>query len=282
MDPWANNSYVSSPEGKVMAILNVEFGYSYEMTRGKIVIVHDQEGLPVACSEISVMPLMSTVTTPAPMKKYPAYAGVYTPILEAHMKYNNEAVTIAYNLTGVPCECAQIGTAPNSCGLHIHEGMSCNTNSLVGGHWFNNHTVMSDPWAYTPYTARKCSEVCTMDTMGTTASGSLTVVYGNDYASTISRVLVVHDYMGVRIGCAPLMGMPQITPEGAPTFPLLPVVLGGSAFLLLLLAFVYSRHRKTKRSQVGTLNEKLAPTTAPPANPTGQNPTRRTLSVNHM
>jgi hypothetical protein len=260
----------------------VEFGYSYEMTRGKIVIIHDQDGIKTSCSEISMLPLTSTVTSPAPMKKYPAYAGVYTPNLEAHMKYTSQAVTITYNITGVPCECSQIGTAPNSCGLHIHEGTSCSTNSLVEGHWFNNHTVMSDPWAYAPYTTRKCSEVCTMDAMGTTASGSLTVMYGYDYAATISRVLVVHDYMGVRIGCAPLMGTPQINPEGSATFPLLPVVIGGGAFLLLLLAFVYSRHRKIKRGKVGTLNEKLAPTTAPIATSGHQNPQRRTLSVNHM
>jgi len=255
---------------------NVEFGYSYEMTRGKIVIIHNQDGLKVSCATIGST-LSDTVSSPAMMKKFPAYEGAYTPTLQAHMKFTDKAVTIEYNLTGVPCECAQIGTAPNSCGLHIHDGTSCSTASVVGGHWFNNMTIMSDPWAYAPYTARKCSDVCTSETNGTFASGSLTVMYGQDYTHTQSRVLVVHDYNGVKIGCAPLMGVPQISPESGLPFPLLPVVLGGSGFILLLLAFAYCRHRKRARVG-GTLNEKLAPATAA----AHQNPTRRTLSVNHM
>jgi Cu/Zn superoxide dismutase len=281
MDPWANVSYVSTAQGKALGVLNVEFGYGFDMAKGKIVIVHDQEGAMVACSEIALMPLLATVSSPAPMKKFPAYEGIYVPTLEAHMKFNDEAVTIMYNLTGVPCECAQIGTAPNSCGLHIHEGTSCNMASMVGGHWFG---TTSDPWAFSPYTARKCSEVCAMGTNGTTASGSLTVMYGKDYVSTMNRVLVVHDYMGNKIGCAPLMAIPQINPASGSPFPVLPVALGGGGLVLLLLIFFYCRHRKTQRARVGTLNEKLAPKTTggPSANINGQNPNRRTLSVNHM
>lgn len=282
MDPWMNVSYVSNAQGEATGLLNVEFGYGYASSKGRSVVIHDQDGLKMSCGDIGVTPLVYTVNNPAPMRKYPQYEGIYSPVLTAHMKYTNEAVTISYNLTGVPCECSQIGTAANSCGLHIHEGTSCSSNGLVGGHWYNNHT--SDPWAYTPYIARKCSEVCTEDNFGTTASGSLTVNYGYDYATTISRVLVVHDYYGVRIGCAPLAAVPQINPTRS-TFPTLPVVLGGAGLILLLgLVFLYCRRRKTQRGRVGTLNEKLAPAAPLPAGQVrnATNPTRRTLSVNHM
>jgi len=219
------------------------------------------------------------VNAPAPMQKYPAYEGIYNPKLDASMHYTDKAVTISYNLTGVPCECSQMGTAANSCGLHIHEGTTCANSMQVGGHWYDNRTMTADPWAIAPYIAQKCSEVAE-PSMGTTASGSLTVRYDNDYATTIMRVLVVHDYMGARIGCAPLMASGG-HPTPAAVFPIVPVVIGGGAFLvLLLLIFVFCRHRKNKK-MTGTLNEKLAGPTAL-ANPTGANPHRRTLSVNHM
>lgn len=275
-DPWAGVYYVATSEGLTAGSVDVEFGFNYEMTKGKIMIVHDQAGTKVSCAEIGAS-LTETISTPSPMRKYPGYEGLYVPHIQASMKYSFEAVTISYNLSGIPCECSQIGTAPNSCGLHIHEGASCDANAMVGGHWFNNHSVMSDPWAYTPYTALKCSGVCLMNNMGSTAAGSLTVVTGYDYAKTVSRVLVVHDYMGTRIGCAPLAASEQA--PATSSIPWVPILgAGGGALILLILIFAFCRRRKSQRARVGTLNEKLAPTAA---NANG-NPTRRTLSVNRM
>jgi len=216
--------------------------------------------------------------------KYPNYKGIYSPELQAHMKYTTEGVTITYNLTNVPCECAQIGTKMNSCGLHIHAGQSCATDALVLGHWYDQ-TTMTDPWAYTPYVAEKCSEVCLHDCNGTTASGSITVAYGKDFEATITRVLVVHDYQGNRIGCAQMSAPPPAHLEQP--FQYLPYVIAGAGgFVLLVIIALYCRHRRAQRLR-GTLNEKLvkpqtAAAAAAAAGPGTKDPTRRTLSVQRM
>ena len=89
------------------------------------------------------------------------------------------------------CLCA-VG-AGNSCGIHIHEGFTCDDAS---GHFFNPD--LSDPWLVSYYTP---------------GSGSVTVTHGYDYATTRGRVLTIHDRTGARIACTPLTDLDSYTWE---------------------------------------------------------------------
>merc|ERR1711943_109227 len=53
-----------------------------------------------------------------------------------------------YNIEGVEADCA---TAPegvaNACGIHIHEGMTCDDADAIGGHYYDQTALEADPWS---------------------------------------------------------------------------------------------------------------------------------------
>jgi hypothetical protein len=81
--------------------------------------------------------------------------------------------------------CASSGpsSAPNSCGIHIHSGFTCD---MVGGH---HYAGAADPWVTVVYGASDLN---------------LQVDTGLDFIQNIGRVLVVHNQAGDKIACAPL------------------------------------------------------------------------------
>merc|ERR1712151_379643 len=79
-----------------------------------------------------------------------------------------------------------MGDVPGACGMHIHEGTSC---EAAGGHFFAGD---ADPWAAVAYK--------------TQASADGTVVKaGTTLAENAGRVVLIHDSNGTRVACAPLM-----------------------------------------------------------------------------
>ncbi|KAG7368154.1 hypothetical protein IV203_030897 [Nitzschia inconspicua] len=42
--------------------------------------------------------------------------------------------------------------AANGCGVHVHAGTDCTSTETQLGHWYNNATLSSDPWAIIGYT----------------------------------------------------------------------------------------------------------------------------------
>ena len=69
---------------------------------------------------------------------YPGYTG--KPIEGgATLRFHDEGnVTIDFYLYNTEAECAAPNaTAPNSCGIHIHEGKSCANATAPGGHYYN-------------------------------------------------------------------------------------------------------------------------------------------------
>ena len=58
--------------------------------------------------------------------------------------------TLAYSLSDTEIGCAGgAGPADNSCGVHIHSGMTCTADA--GGHWYDDETITEDPWASITY-----------------------------------------------------------------------------------------------------------------------------------
>ena len=119
-----------------------------------------------------------------------------------------EGVTqsFSYSLSGLDPACSSgAGSAANSCGVHIHTGMTCSDNA--GGHYFTG-TVTADPWTSVSYTADA----------GGAASGVLQVTTGALGSDVEGRALIVHGFDGGRIGCALLAAVPKTAPVLATGF----------------------------------------------------------------
>jgi uncharacterized surface protein with fasciclin (FAS1) repeats len=78
----------------------------------------------------------------------------------------------------------------NACGIHIHEGKTCDDASAVGGQYYG---VDSDPWGALVYNTK----------YGKYASGSVKAAIGQGQDIS-GRAVVVHDSSGGRVACATL------------------------------------------------------------------------------
>ncbi|KAJ1453340.1 hypothetical protein M885DRAFT_498641 [Pelagophyceae sp. CCMP2097] len=102
-------------------------------------------------------------------------------------------VDFAYVLAGLDPDCETgASTAANSCGIHIHEGTSCDADGL--GHFYDPLAVSVDPWA---------SVVYAPDSSGNVEEIKIGVVIG--YTAVVGRVMIVHDFSGARIACAAIV-----------------------------------------------------------------------------
>merc|ERR1712194_972494 len=123
---------------------------------------------------------------------YPGYAGDLTVqgSVGAYYSESRGKVFMEYKLSGVEadlCKTAPAGVG-NACGIHIHEGKTCDDATQVGGHYFS---VDSDPWGAITYSS---------DFRGrSTGTAKVAVGAGLDISG---RAMVVHDSTGARVACA--------------------------------------------------------------------------------
>merc|ERR1739845_83109 len=84
------------------------------------------------------------------LRIYPGYSGprIVTGYVHAYLDHAGHA-NLHYSLHGVEDECKTTpeGVA-NACGIHIHEGKTCDDASAVGGHYY---ATESDPWGALGY-----------------------------------------------------------------------------------------------------------------------------------
>merc|ERR1719424_2024919 len=107
-------------------------------------------------------------------------------------------VKVMYELTSNETGCD--GTIPsigNACGIHIHEGDSCDN---AGGHFWKSSAVSADPWATVAYTPGSKGETGMVET-------------GYTFDESKSKVLVVHDSAGARVTCMVLGSTPPPADE---------------------------------------------------------------------
>ena len=125
-------------------------------------------------------------TLRAVMNRYPGYTGDITPSGSVEVTFPKQNSTnLSYDLSGLRGECTD-------CGVHIHEGTTCDDADEVGGHYFS---VAEDPW--TP------DGGATYDANNKGfAQGSFTLTSGEDtYADNVDHAVVIHDQNGTRISC---------------------------------------------------------------------------------
>lgn len=180
-DPWVIDAvYTGNGEGE----LSVDYGYDYPDTEGRALILHDALGSRISC-ELLYPQMVLTMSIEG---AYPGYDGSLSTTGEVELNFQATQVTIHYSLSGADPACDNGPTegVSNSCGIHIHEGTSCDTNDDVSGHYYDS-SIMSDPWEF--------------NASYTGSEGRLVVEYGYGWESTEGRVFVVHDVSGTRVTC---------------------------------------------------------------------------------
>lgn len=189
-DPWADITYTTLYGNRAVGFNpGVKFGYTVQETVGYLLVLHDHTGARISCNFIGEVLDVSDVGV------YPGTTD--SPIVgSAKLVFGAHSARLIYDLDGVEESCKVAGDAANSCGIHIHEGMSCANASIPGGHYYNKRDYEEDPWAHIVY----------VEKANGTAQGSTSVSYGEDFKSTFGRVLVVHDSTGARITCAKIGG----------------------------------------------------------------------------
>jgi hypothetical protein len=78
-------------------------------------------------------------------------------------------------------------------GLHVHTGMSCMADNLVGGHYWND-AIDTDPWL--------TSDKYTVESGA--ATGYFVLTSGYNFPENLGHVIVVHNDAGDRVACGEL------------------------------------------------------------------------------
>jgi len=184
-DPWASQVYQSKGD-IAMGFFPTKIGTSD--IGGRALVVHDSTGARVACG---VIPQKLQVHHSAGIQfsTYPGYAGDLQVSGDASAVALGSTAFVNFRLKGVESTCS---TTPegvsNACGIHIHEGKTCDDADAVGGHFYDKDSIDADPWAPQVYQAR-----------GEYAWGSITTKIGT--GDIKGRALVVHDSTGGRVAC---------------------------------------------------------------------------------
>ena len=129
-------------------------------------------------------------------------------------------IQISMQVTGVTPMCSDANTNPNGCGIHIHEGTTCDDAGAVGGHYWKHNKNFGDvdPWADIRYTSGADGVVVSTDAI-------IEMLDGNGYNSVknTGRAVVIHDENGGRIACG-------ILKEGDPSTSAAVELLGAPQF----------------------------------------------------
>merc|ERR1712199_19403 len=124
---------------------------------------------------------------------YPGYTGDLNVEgrVDAYLAKSGNAY-VTYTLKGLEdaCKTTPEGVA-NACGIHIHEGKTCDDADAIGGHYYDTDSIEADPWAALSYEAK----------FGGFARGSVKAAIGQGQ-DIAGRAIVVHDSTGARVACA--------------------------------------------------------------------------------
>merc|ERR1711998_669464 len=146
-DPWAALSYVAKYGGFARGSVKAAIGQGQDIA-GRAIVVHDSTGGRVGCSllpsKLEFRPRHGPSVGP-----YPGYNGPLkvTGEVDAYLAHSGNAY-VTYTLRGLEdaCKTTPEGVA-NACGIHIHEGKTCDDADSVGGHYYDTESMSDDPWS---------------------------------------------------------------------------------------------------------------------------------------
>jgi len=201
-DPWATVTYNSFGLW-TLGTAKVITGLTNYQVLNHTMIVHDSTGARIACGII--IPAMLQVPAMTPYFSYTGNlkvsggADVY-----GFGVTNTAGQYLKWSFTGVDPQCKNgASNTPNSCGVHIHQGMNCSGNAL--GHYWNKTTFGTDPWATVNYKAD-------MSWNGKFVTVSHdAVVTGFENTIVNGHTMIVHDYTGGRISCGIIAPHKEVT-----------------------------------------------------------------------
>jgi len=220
VDPW----HEALQYGANMVGQNIEVasGVDFADLFGKFVIVNDADGNPLACAPLVEPPHVDTKLLKTEISVYPEYTGNFRVSGEVTLTDFERGSGIynflQYELDGTDSDCIVSGDAPNSCGVHVHSGTSCDVASDVGGHYYVKDG-RNDPWKPITY----------FSLGGRAHAFTVPVETGFTTSDLDGRAIVVHDYDGGRIGCGILR--PHVFSSAWPGFPQLALMIVGFALV---------------------------------------------------
>ncbi|MFN5999112.1 MAG: superoxide dismutase family protein [Paracoccaceae bacterium] len=123
-------------------------------------------------------------------ERYPGYTGDVSPSGSVIVTFlPQRKIQFNYNLQGLESNCID-------CGIHIHEGTTCDDADEVGGHYYS---VEVDPWT------TEGGAVYKSDVNGQ-ATAHFTLTSGYDtYNENVGHAVVIHSQNGTRLSCGILM-----------------------------------------------------------------------------
>lgn len=188
-DPWTYLAMYSNYTGFLRFF---EFGHTFAEAAGRTLVIHDYNGVRITC-DLLVEP--RSVPFSGQFMSYPGYTPGIIVRGDIRLTFQMFDVMVWWNLTSFNDSCVENGPSAtlNSCGIHIHVGRTCTDNALVGGHFWNGLTGVGtgvDPWKYVA--------------VGPGTLGQARVLHNASWTDSAGRVLVVHNYAGVRISCTEL------------------------------------------------------------------------------
>eukprot|EP00568_Trieres_chinensis_P003599 CAMPEP_0183307130 /NCGR_PEP_ID=MMETSP0160_2-20130417/16359_1 /TAXON_ID=2839 ORGANISM="Odontella Sinensis, Strain Grunow 1884" /NCGR_SAMPLE_ID=MMETSP0160_2 /ASSEMBLY_ACC=CAM_ASM_000250 /LENGTH=314 /DNA_ID=CAMNT_0025470651 /DNA_START=58 /DNA_END=1002 /DNA_ORIENTATION=- len=192
-NPWttSNGAYYMSADGAAItrSAFNVDNGYGPDMNEGKVAVVTDASGVHIGCGVLMMEEKKKVLR--AKMGKYPNYMGDL--MVEGGVKvefYHDDTFSFVYKIKGLPADCT-------NCGIHIHQGVSCDTHDEVMGHGWNS-LVVRDLWT------KAGGAIYSSDGKGE-ARGHFNLYNGYGYEENKGHAVVIHIGDGTRVACGQLM-----------------------------------------------------------------------------
>merc|ERR1712008_132082 len=152
-------------------------------------VLETHDGTKVGCGLLDLRWKMNALL--ATVGPYPGQESKITPTGTVRAYAFEDGVMMVHaSLSNLESECI-------NCGIHFHKGLSCEDETLVGGHHWKLASIPSDPWGTekATYTSDKSGK----------AERYYYVYNGFDFEDNMDHAVVVHAQDGSRIGCGLLV-----------------------------------------------------------------------------
>lgn len=201
-DPWtavrynSTNGMATSETGELVVM-----GLPTSDLVGRAVIVHNSVGAGerIACGVLEVVAPKPSLSVSS-WVRYPGSStslAVSGTVTIRQLPAVEPTISVTWSLGGTDDKCLISNASGNVCGIHVHEGTSCDTHDGIGGHYYNKLHLDSDPWTAVRYSSTGGKSKL---------ADGVQVPTGLARSSLVGHTVVVHSSEGAgeRIACGTL------------------------------------------------------------------------------